>query len=157
MSNKDLMTQLQDLQAAYEEKAKKIGRPAFVEMAGKLFAACPTLGKISWTQYAPGFNDGDPCVFSVHGPEFYSIPEPVEPTGEEGVEEYDEDYDDDDYGNLRTYEASYAGAQELREFQTFLNSTLGEDLCGRVFGESAKVVICRDGTFKVDEDYSCGY
>lgn len=31
------------------------------------FEEFPEVLKLTWTQGTPGFNDGDPCVFSVHG------------------------------------------------------------------------------------------
>lgn len=31
-----------------------------------LFKSCPELQTITWTQYVPTFNDGEPCVFGVN-------------------------------------------------------------------------------------------
>lgn len=36
----------------------------------KFFDAVPQCIALRWRQYTPFFNDGDPCVFSVNGPEF---------------------------------------------------------------------------------------
>lgn len=38
------------------------------------FDAHPEVKTIHWTQYAPYFNDGDECVFSVHEPHFTKTP-----------------------------------------------------------------------------------
>lgn len=35
--------------------------------AKELFARCPSLQGIRWYQYTPHFNDGDECIFSMHG------------------------------------------------------------------------------------------
>ena len=156
MSNdKDLMTQLQDLQVEYEKKAKQIGKPAFVELAGECFDACPTLEVIHWTQYTPGFNDGDPCTFSVCGPEFFSKENAVDVEGEP----FDPNELRENGGDLHTWEGSdqrYAGKVRLREFEKFLTSELGEDLAKRVFGDDVAVTIYRNGKFEVEE-YYCGY
>jgi hypothetical protein len=50
----------------------------FKEEAKGLFETVPTLGTVVWEQYAPYFNDGDPCVFSVRDSLFTSLPEDSE-------------------------------------------------------------------------------
>lgn len=47
-------------------EAEKIAKQAFAEGAKKLFEENPNLKRFGWNQYAPGFNDGDPCVFTAH-------------------------------------------------------------------------------------------
>lgn len=146
MSNaKDLMQQLTDLQKEYEQTAKQIGKPAFIEMSQKCFDKVPELQVIRWTQYAPHFNDGEACTFSVNCADFYRKQFADVEEGEEKVElEKDE------------YEFGYEGNGDLdspafKEFYTFIQSTLGEDLCERIFGEDAEVKIWRDGTIEVGE------
>src|SRR6267154_5517989 len=45
----------------FVEKSKNAMRTAFKEF----FDSNPDIDKITWTQYTPYFNDGDPCVFGV--------------------------------------------------------------------------------------------
>jgi hypothetical protein len=143
--NKDLMTQLQDLQNEYEKKAKKIGKPAFVEMASAIFDAEPKLGAIAWTQYAPHFNDGEACTFSVHGAGYWS--QQAVDDGE--VQDYCDDADL--YCGYGESKMTAKATKLAKEFSNFIQSELGEDLCERVFGECAKVVITRDGQIDINE------
>lgn len=147
---KDKFEELQKLQEAYDKAAETIGQEAFTEMMEKVFEACPKLWKIKWDQYAPHFNDGDACTFGVYGPEFFE-----EPTREDEDDDKWEDILADmesDGGNLYvSSDSKFEGAKALREFEKFLNSTLGEDLCARVFGEDASVRMVRGGKVEVGE------
>lgn len=123
------------------ELAKAKGR----ELLGKAFAAfferCPEVGCVVWTQYAPHFNDGDPCIFSVHEPELHA----------------DEDDDDYSYGDGCMTSADWSPAtnkwnttpeQEalIKVWNDMVYSAFGEDsLFQRVFGDDCKVVARRDG------------
>lgn len=46
--------------------AEQWGEEKFIEMLDAVFAADPEVTALGWTQYTPGFNDGDPCTFDVH-------------------------------------------------------------------------------------------
>lgn len=50
--------------ASLRKAAVDIAHATFKEGTDALFEAHPTLHSISWTQYTPYFNDGDPCEFS---------------------------------------------------------------------------------------------
>lgn len=61
----------------YEDMMKKVKETLQEKMKGvfkAFFDAHPEVKTIHWTQYAPYFNDGDECVFSVHEPHFTSTP-----------------------------------------------------------------------------------
>lgn len=74
----------------------------------KFFEAAPEIALITWTQYTPYFNDGDPCVFRVG--DVWCVPhinmEEYENSGGRYAEEYDIDYHygDDQYKNKVTPE-----------------------------------------------------
>lgn len=53
-----------------QEAARSEVRPALQEVAQVLLEKIPNITHMTWTQYAPHFNDGEPCVFHVHEPEF---------------------------------------------------------------------------------------
>lgn len=57
--------QLASIKAQYDEAAKKMVS-AFEPLFMSFFDRNPEVQAIGWTQYTPGFNDGDPCTFSVH-------------------------------------------------------------------------------------------
>lgn len=49
-----------------EKKLHRTCRPLIEEAFKEIFDSVPQLQQFSWTQGTPGFNDGDPCYFSVH-------------------------------------------------------------------------------------------
>jgi len=50
----------------FNELIKKEGRAALIESFQEVFQRVPELETLTWTQYTPYFNDGEPCEFSVH-------------------------------------------------------------------------------------------
>ena len=52
----------QEIKASRERLNEEAGK-AFQEGVEQIFATYPFLGGITWSQYTPYFNDGDPCVF----------------------------------------------------------------------------------------------
>jgi hypothetical protein len=52
---------------ALKEKMKSEGELALKESFKDFFDAHPEARGIKWSQYTPYFNDGDACVFRVHG------------------------------------------------------------------------------------------
>lgn len=61
--------QIQDLQKEFHAKVEAL----FREAAADFFAKHPEVKTISWTQYIPSFNDGDPCEFSMGEIVFASV------------------------------------------------------------------------------------
>lgn len=63
------MDDLKALIEAYEQKRQEL-RDSCLDLMrehfNKFFAENPTVKRISWTQYAPHFNDGEPCEFDVN-------------------------------------------------------------------------------------------
>lgn len=65
MSNaviENLVAEYNKTKAEFVEKSKNAMRSAFNEF----FASNPDIDQITWTQYTPYFNDGDPCIFRVN-------------------------------------------------------------------------------------------
>lgn len=83
-----LATALKKIQTArknYDSALSALGRKA---LAKELGALIPKGYAIAWTQYTPGFNDGDPCTFTMDDPSIAPIKQTVEV---EPLEEEDED------------------------------------------------------------------
>lgn len=59
------------MKAEYEEKLKTDGLAAMKTAFIDFFNEHPDIHALSWRQYTPYFNDGDPCVFGVREP-YYS-------------------------------------------------------------------------------------
>lgn len=92
-----MTTTLKDLaktRQEYFDKAKAAGKEAVLEAAKDVFAAHPQVKRLSWTQYTPYFNDGEPCEFDVH--DVYA----------NGAEVVDERWDEDSETNLSVYDYS---------------------------------------------------
>lgn len=126
---------------------KRESKEAFTTMLDKFFQIHPEINTIFWAQWVPGFNDGDPCVFSLGDINFSShnwkdIDGPH--YGEEG---------EDDEGE-RTINFNYSDKEsDLKNFVDIIQSL--EEYFEDTFGSSAFVRIHRDG-IEVEE-YDCGY
>ena len=119
------------------------------------------IGHIGWTQYTPYFNDGDPCVFSVHA--FWANP-PEDATKD------DEDYRDTDYGlhsvfgyrdsrwdaDTRKYvDLDYDGPDEARydrlvALKDAIEGGHFENVLLAAFGDHAEVTVRKD---RIDVDH----
>ena len=60
-----LFDELKALKEAYDKKLNEEGENAIKELFKELFEKHPQLESVSWRQYTPYFNDGDPCYFRV--------------------------------------------------------------------------------------------
>jgi hypothetical protein len=132
------------------------------EVFKEFWALNPGITAVVWTQYAPYFNDGDPCEFSVHEVAFTNA------TGEVLNENIDSiawaDYDDEgedgffsfaDYSVERILKenpefASEVNQESIKALSTLLNSSVMEDIMEATFGNDALVIATREG-FEVQE------
>lgn len=64
MHETHLTTKIQNIENFLREVNIK-QRALFHEICDEVFNSCPSLNTISWTQYTPYFNDGDPCEFGI--------------------------------------------------------------------------------------------
>ena len=55
---------------SYQEQFRKSATEKLKEFFVKFWEENPAIRAVTWTQYAPYFNDGDACVFSVNDPYF---------------------------------------------------------------------------------------
>lgn len=63
------MNNYEDIIANIDNKAKEFreySKNQMTEIYKSVFESFPNIAAIVWTQYAPYFNDGEPCEFSVH-------------------------------------------------------------------------------------------
>ena len=133
------IAQFQALQKTLAEKSKELLSPFRQELKDKLSAYLETqdaeVKGVKWTQYAPSFNDGDPCTF--HVGELNLI------NGEDEDEE-----EADNLGELsEIFEGNYGDTV-----------TPMESLFMAAFGASSEVKLMRGADdFEVDEHYDCGY
>lgn len=108
----------------------------------ELFDADPNFLGLVWTQYTPGFNDGEPCVFGLG--EAVAV---YEPAVLEDVEPGDL------YGDEPGLVSKYKFTEALKQLWGSV-SNLPHQM-ERTFGNNVKVRATRAG-FDVSE-YDCGY
>lgn len=145
-SGSETFAELARLRTEMKNLMVEKGKPAIVELFKELFEKHPNVRAARWTQYIPGFNDGDPCEFSV-GEVSVQLEAP-------SAEDVEEDFDEDSF--VDTYEIDDSSlTDDMDEISGVLSGN--EDVLQTVFGNNAKVTITRDGEVEVDGDYDCGY
>ncbi len=162
------IAEFETVKKAFEAKLQESMKADFEAF----FAATPLVHAITWTQYTPHFNDGDPCTFSVNEPDFQNHEDfELEPAGGYGdggsfpskPSEYvyagaadPADRHHDHYvKEIADYEESIQQdgyvqtVENIREMSKFIGS-IPEEVMNAAFGDGVKVVATRDG-FEVDE------
>lgn len=117
-----------DARTAYREKLQEVGREAVVDALKPLFAANPTIQYVTWTQYTPYFNDGEPCTFySNHS---YA-----------GI-----------FGSRDVLDESYYEDGDIEDAvlpQAFRD--IPDDIMQACFGDHVQIIVSREGKVEVDE------
>lgn len=173
MSLKTAIAALNASKKAYDEQLYALGDDAGNGIAEYLGAEIPPGFALEWKQYAPGFNDGDPCVFAVHDPVLFRLPtdardEDGEPIAPEDMDEYLGDLDAEDaeeqvqfygieqYGTFPDYPAIDGLSREQLEKLAAAWCDLPEDMLEHAFGDGARVRVMSGGAH-VRHEYDCGY
>jgi hypothetical protein len=137
---KSIKKNIEKLRKEAKEKVESIFKTAALE----LFVEYPVLKSISWSQYTPYFNDGEPCYFSSH--HSYATIKFV--TSDEDEDE-DERYEDEGFDkSSATPEQLKAGKQA----EEFLDNFDDDDM-ENLFGDGVKVIITKDGIEVEDYDH----
>jgi len=127
-----------------DEALQKTARDAYVEVFNEFFEKYPQVEKISWTQATPYFNDGDPCVFSVHE------------CCINGINSYgDGDYQEEDEEVEEAFAEKSKEEQDehekiCNEFDKIIYEN--EQAAEIAFGDHSRIVVTRDN-IEVDEYY----
>lgn len=146
-----LQNLINDVKAA-RERMQAEGKNALGQALDQFFESCPEVRCITWAQYAPYFNDGDPCVFSVDDPKVQPFANKVEPDMAEALADYD--------GCMFGWSDSgpYALERELNErerailaqWNTIKPAFSEHELFKLTFGDDCQVVASREG-FEISE------
>jgi hypothetical protein len=143
-------------------EAYKVQRSALIESAKQMvkdlttefFNINPAIHAIIWNQYAPYFNDGDPCYFSVNSPIFTNAS-----TEEQLGDIYGEEYNgpDDDIFTIYSWSSSEAAVginvESLKSFESFITSHEMSDVFEEMFGEHVTVTATREGFTAEEYDH----
>jgi len=145
--------------AEYEEMTLNIQKTLRDNMKNVFkvfFETYPQVKTVHWTQYAPYFNDGEECIFSVHEPYFTA-------TKYKDLNEPPHAYGEDDDGlietrswnsELKKYVNNEIDSNLVRDMKTLSNiimSNVNERVMEVMFGNHVWVKAHKDG-FDV-EDY----
>lgn len=69
---------IKERQAALRTEIENLGKEGILAEFREFFDKHPEVTGIAWTQYAPYFNDGDACTFSVHEVNYTTVNDPKE-------------------------------------------------------------------------------
>lgn len=147
MTENTLLEDIKNISNEYENQKKRLisdMKEKFIEISKKLFEEYPKLNSFSWTQYAPYFNDGDICEFSVNT--WYDC---IKINDEYEYEYEDEDEDKDEQKNIENNLTHSEVIEISKIIQKFLES-FSQDMFESVFGNDSEVTIKRDGTITVE-------
>lgn len=128
MSEIEIIERARTAMAVAKAEGAKAVKAALAEHVKPIFEAHPTIEAVGWRQYTPYFNDGDACVFGLHGAW-------TQVDGEKR-DEYD-------------FEKGDPIREVATDFEEFLSKC--EEFLQDAFGDHAEVSISRDLTVDVDE------
>lgn len=141
-----MVEEMEKVKKEFQEKGKEILKKSFKAF----FDAVPSVKAITWTQYTPYFNDGEPCVFGV-GEMFALSKKSYKAWKDDGgyVEEYAVtsswgEYDPAENGGLTK--------EEFEATKNFIDNIhkLSDDIFEDMFGDHVEVIATKKG-FEVEE------
>lgn len=133
---------LQKLVEKFEKAKKEIqdqAKEAFLSASKELFDEYPELKSFGWTQYAPYFNDGNPCVFSVNA-DYPTINGYDEDRGSFQTDEEGGDY----YDERELTEEEEKTIKKARRPVIKLLSALPDEIMQEIFGDDIRVTVTRN-------------
>lgn len=159
------------------DEARKKQKDALDTVTGLLrdqMKASNHIAGISWCQYTPGFNDGDPCEFSILDVEVKLSDDTdakLFPRDDNGDLEYDED-DEGEYEGFRSISTiehalertvDILNNKEIKPIKDAIddinkfNSLLYDiqDALETKWGSGTRIIVTKKGI--TTEDYDCGY
>jgi hypothetical protein len=145
----EMISQFEDFQKEFQAKAREEIKKLFQ----KFWEMNPGVNAIIWTQYAPHFNDGDPCEFSVYDPTFTNaMGEDLDDVRYDDYEGEKEDIWADSLWGMKYQESDPEGVnkESLEAISSMICSTSLEDVMKAMFGSDSRVVATRAG-FDVEE------
>ena len=158
----DPFKELINMRDEYEKKIKEFGREKIQAVFEAFFKEHPLVEQVYWDQYAPYFNDGEPCVFSVNMGNIlvtkkFALDNPTIVKGYNEEEEEEEGWGamqpGDSYPDGPRWMACWQCHQDKSEQDIRMGLTLAqaalskllelEDVWKSVFGDSIGILITR--------------
>lgn len=119
---------------AARKELKEAGTGVLKDLLAPLFEKFPEVAAVSWTQYTPYFNDGDPCTFRSNHDEPAVLDK--------------EDMDDGQW-----YENSFGYNSEQDKMASELLGVISDDDMEALFGDGYRIIVARDGVQVVEYDH----
>lgn len=113
---------------------------AFSSCLSEFWESNPTITSISWLQYSPSFNDGDPCVFAVHDFTASEFPDCDDIDSLSQLFSEDCLIDENGVEWLTTYQSELSKYRELGEL---ICSKPAEAFMEEEFGDGVRVIATR--------------
>ncbi len=149
-----MIEQVMSLKGRYEKMVKAFKEDDFKGWFLEYFKLYPFITSISWTQYTPYFNDGDPCVFSIQEPALelsasYIAANPglslIGSSYSKKEVEEDEDFDEVQSVTLDTYDFTKEQGKAYPDMRAAVNSITdlfeAKDVLLHVFGDHTEIVV----------------
>lgn len=151
----DFIAEFNEWKAFFQKKGIEKLKEVFVSF----WESNPGVKVIVWTQYAPYYNDGDPCTFSVNSPTFSNATEEDDIDnlhyGEyNGHYEYVWAFDPlDPYSKPPTFPG--VDAESMISLSKFITSEAMKSILENVLGSNHRIIVTRKGI--KCEDYSSSH
>lgn len=129
------------LEKQYNDILNSITEKDITDLFSEVFEKHPELQVITWNQYIPSFNDGEPCLF--------------------GMSDWvacTSDFLESDKEKFGMSVRDLEGEKLSPELENDINNAfklLSDDICERVLGYDLQIIITRDGIS--NRYYNCGY
>lgn len=146
--------ELAKLNKKHREKMEKEGREAIKTVLTKFLIEHNV--RLYWTQYVPGFNDGEPCTFTMGSMLVgFENPKPYVQTSYIDQEEDDVQFQDSD--GIKYLDSYCLKDNKFKEDFKKLERAFQdmEDVLESAFGCNVEINVTKDKI--IIEDYSCGY
>ena len=165
--DKDLKERLSKIETIREElrSAEKSASKDIMEMLKELMKSSPLLEAIKWQQWIPGFNDGDPCEFTI-GELYFKLSDELCHKEKSEDDEYDENSDFMVQSDIEDFVESQIDVLNHKQMtllkksiknaqKVFEHLTAMEDQLKEMFGVDMEITVTKDGV--ETEDHNCGY
>ena len=141
MDLQELKNKIQESRKLIEENAESVIKSVFKQM----FDENPELLCIRFVAYIPRFNDGEPCEYSVHSPDYITS----ENFTDEGIKDILEEAKS---GQGYSFWSEFDGWNS--KYNKYWNELhgLGNDIFQVVFGTDVEVIVLRDQLIINDYD-----
>lgn len=132
------------IQREAKEAIEKAGQKAVAALFKNFFATHSEVTGVAWTQYAPHFNDGEPCEFSIHDCNWTT-------RGDIDFEKLDHVYEDEDgWCSSWSSKGLDQRQREILEAVKTLRRASDDDVFKAAFGSDSLVIATPTG-FHVNE------